>query len=274
MAANSDERFGATSGVSRASSRPGTPQGSPAVSVRAPDQSRTRNRVLEEISENGPLTAADLGGRLGLTPAAVRRHLDGLAEQGLVEEASVAMQGSRGRGRPARAYVLSNEGHAQLQGSYDDLAVAAMDFLKRTAGPGAVRAFAAERASRLAVAARPAVEAAGSNPEARVEALAGALTEQGYAASTRPLGDGTSRAGMQLCQGHCPVQHVATRYPEFCETEARIFSELLGVHVQRLASLAHGEHVCTTFVPTNTSLPATGSDTSTTTPSTSERNRR
>ena len=190
----------------------------------------------------------------------------------------MATQGNRGRGRPARAYVLSSEGHTQLQGSYDDLALCAMDFLSRTAGPGAVRAFAAERADRLATVARPAVEAAGSDPEARVEALAGALTQQGYAASTRPLGDGTSRAGMQLCQGHCPVQHVATKYPEFCETEAQTFSELLGVHVQRLASLAHGEHVCTTFVPTNAptniALSATGNDTSTTIRSTSERNRR
>ncbi|MEO8851738.1 MAG: metalloregulator ArsR/SmtB family transcription factor [Allobranchiibius sp.] len=264
MAADSDERFGAKAARSSAAVRGAT--------TRSSDQSRTRDRVLEEISENGPLSAADLGVSLGLTPAAVRRHLDGLAEHGLVEEAAVAVQGSRGRGRPARAYVLSSEGHTHLQGSYDDLAVSAMDFLTRTAGSGAVRAFAAERAGRLALAARPAVEAAGPDPEARVEALAGALTEQGYAASTRPLGDGTSRAGMQLCQGHCPVQHVATRYPEFCETEAQAFSDLLGVHVQRLASLAHGEHVCTTFVPTSTSLPATGSATSTTTCSTSERN--
>lgn len=226
--------------------------------MRAADKSRTRGRVLEEISEHGPLSAADLGVRLHLTSAAVRRHLDGLADQGLVEEGAVAVQGTRGRGRPARVYVLSSGGHAHLQGAYDDLAVSAMDFLTRVGGPDAVRAFAAERAGRLAESARPAVEAAGSDPEARVDALADALTAQGYAASTRPVGDGTSRSGTQLCQGHCPVQHVATRYPQFCETEAQVFSDLLTVHVQRLASLAHGEHVCTTFVPTSTTPPVAG----------------
>jgi len=55
--------------------------------------------------------------------------------------------------------------------------------------------------------------------------------------------------GKQLCQGHCPVQQVATRFPQLCEAETKAFSELLGVHVQRLATLAHGEHVCTTHVP-------------------------
>ena len=58
--------------------------------------------------------------------------------------------------------------------------------------------------------------------------------------------------GIQLCQGHCPVQHVAAEFPQFCEAETEAFSRLLGVHVQRLATLAHGDHVCTTFVPTPT----------------------
>ena len=35
----------------------------------------------------------------------------------------------------------------------------------------------------------------------------------------------------------------------FCEAERESFSRLLGVHVQRLATLAQGDHVCTTFVP-------------------------
>jgi hypothetical protein len=45
------------------------------------------------------------------------------------------------------------------------------------------------------------------------------------------------------------VQHVAERFPQLCEAETAAFSELLGVHVQRLATLAGGAHVCTTHVP-------------------------
>ncbi len=55
--------------------------------------------------------------------------------------------------------------------------------------------------------------------------------------------------GTQLCQGHCPVQHVAAAFPQLCEAETEVFARLLGGHVQRLATLAHGEHVCTTYVP-------------------------
>ena len=44
----------------------------------------TRARVARLILENGPVTAAALGTTLGLTPAAVRRHLDHLLEAGLI----------------------------------------------------------------------------------------------------------------------------------------------------------------------------------------------
>jgi hypothetical protein len=45
-----------------------------------------------------------------------------------------------------------------------------------------------------------------------------------------------------------------------------MFSRLLGVHVQRLATLAHGEHVCTTHVP-HAHPPGTGSGPGSDTPS-------
>ena len=45
----------------------------------------TRARIARLILENGPVTAAALSTRLGLTPAAVRRHLDNLLAGGLIE---------------------------------------------------------------------------------------------------------------------------------------------------------------------------------------------
>ena len=45
----------------------------------------TRQRVVRSILVNGPSTAAALAERLDLTPAAVRRHLDQLLEEGTVE---------------------------------------------------------------------------------------------------------------------------------------------------------------------------------------------
>lgn len=49
------------------------------------DDSRTRDLVARSILENGPSTAAVLGERLGLTPAGIRRHLDLLVADGVLE---------------------------------------------------------------------------------------------------------------------------------------------------------------------------------------------
>ena len=232
----------------RPGARPATPEPGCATPLSHGLEARTRDRVRQAISEHGPLTAASLAEQLGLTPAAVRRHLDALADQGLIEEREPA-GASRGRGRPARAYVLSDAGHQALDSDYDDVATSALRFLAERAGEEAVSAFARERIALLEQRYAAQLEAAGDDRNARARALAAALTEDGFAASTRPVGQGGPLAGVQLCQGHCPVQHVAAAFPQFCDAETDAFSRLLGVHVQRLATLAHGEHVCTTFIP-------------------------
>ena len=236
-------------------------------------ESRTRDRVLQAISERGPITAATLADQLGLTPAAVRRHLENLVELGLISSRE-AVSGHRGRGRPARAYVVSEAGHQSLESDYDHLATDALRFLAAAAGDDAVTAFAQQRVAQLEQRYAAELAEAGDDREARTAALVRALTRDGFAASARPVGAaGTPGAltGIQLCQGHCPVQHVAREFPQFCDAETDAFSRLLGVHVQRLATLAHGDHVCTTFVPTP-SVPArdapAATTSSTTTPPT------
>ena len=214
-------------------------------------EARTRDRVLQAISEDGPLTATALATRLGLTPAAVRRHLDLLSDKGDIEEHEPAAGRGRGRGRPARAYVLSEAGHIGMDSDYDAVATSALRFLAQQVGDEAVGQFARERIAELEQRLAGQLEAAGDDVASRAEILATALTSSGFAASTRPVAAGTPLAGVQLCQGHCPMQHVAAEFPQFCDAETDAFSRLLGVHVQRLATLAHGEHVCTTFIPLN-----------------------
>ena len=214
----------------------------------APLDSRTRSRVLHMVSSDGPVTAAELGRHLELTPAAVRRHLDALVARGaVVEHEPTAAR--RGRGRPARAYVVSDAGHSALEADYDSLAVEVLRFLDATAGPQSVADFARSRVAALEERYAVRLADAGTDPAARTAALVEALSEDGFSATARPVGAG-GLTGVQLCQGHCPVQHAAAEFPAFCEAETDAFSRLLGVHVQRLATLAGGDHVCTTFVPT------------------------
>ncbi|MBI5027339.1 MAG: helix-turn-helix domain-containing protein, partial [Actinobacteria bacterium] len=98
----------------------------------------TRSRVARSILQHGPSTANDLAGRLGLTPAAVRRHLTVLASTGQVTSREQRVYGHRGRGRPAKVFALTDAGRAEFFQAYDRLAIDALEYLQRVAGPAAV----------------------------------------------------------------------------------------------------------------------------------------
>jgi len=201
---------------------------------------RTRDAIARSILENGPSTASTLSKRLALTPAGIRRHLDLLVADGVLEARDPRVGTTRGRGRPSKVFLMTDEGRSQFEHSYDDLAVAALKFMAAHSGDHLVTAFAESRAEDIERKATPYL----AKRAKKIDALATFLTEQGYAASVEKRG-----TGEEICQHHCPIAHVAAQYPQLCEAETQAFSRLLGTHVQRLATIAHGDGVCTTYIP-------------------------
>lgn len=201
---------------------------------------RTRDQVARAILESGPSTAVALADRLKMTPAGIRRHLDSLIEDGILEEREPHSRSVRMRGRPSKVFVMSDLGREQFEHSYDDLAVSALRFISSQGGDHLVAGFAKQRAEEISK--KSEVEVRPSKDRAR--ALAKFLTKEGYAASTHSHG-----VGVELCQHHCPIAHVAAEFPQLCEEETKAFAQILGTHVQRLATIAHGDGVCTTFIP-------------------------
>lgn len=207
----------------------------------------TRQVIRNLIVENGPITASALAQILDLTTAAVRRHIIALEADNQIVEHEVRTDAARGRGRPARHYVVTDSGRESLTEGYSDLALKALTYMKQVAGEDTVEGFAAFRTRELERRYTPVVEAAGKDPRRRAQALADALTDDGYAASVRPVGDGNF--ALQLCQGHCPISDAASEFPQLCDAELVAFSRILDLDVRRLATLVQGEHVCTTHIP-------------------------
>ena len=200
---------------------------------------RTRDRLAEHLLHSGGATVTELAETLGVSPAGVRRHLEAMLADGDVTSRERPVRGHRGRGRPARIFQLTERARLRRgTHTYDD--------------------FAAQRVAALEAHCRAMLEDAGSDPMARAEALASALTAEGYAASAS-----TIATGGQLCQHHCPVAHVAAEFPQLCEAETQVISRLVGTHVQRLATIAHGDGVCTTHIPDPRRLQTTTTNTET-----------
>lgn len=202
-------------------------------------------RVARSLLEAGPGTTAEVARRLGTTSAAVRRPLAALVDSGLVEatdEAPYGPRSRRGRGRPSKVYSLTARGRAACDQAYDDLAISALRFLAETQGRAAVQQFAEQRARVLV----------GSGAQS-VDEVIERLTRAGFAAEASMLTPGQE----QLCQHHCPVVDAAREFPELCDAESDAIADALGRHVTRLATLAHGDGVCTALLGPQISNSAT-----------------
>jgi predicted ArsR family transcriptional regulator len=211
---------------------------------------RTRARVKVLLLEQGAATAAELGEAIGLSPAAIRRHLEAMLAEGDVVGRVQHVHGQRARGRPAKVFALTDAGRVRCgPHTYDDLASSAMRWISRNGGADAVSQFAADLVIDLEERCSTAIRQASDDPVSRAEALASALSAEGYAASASVIA-----SGGQLCQHHCPVAHVAAEFPQLCEAETQVISRLVGSHVQRLATIANGDGVCTTHIPAATQI--------------------
>ena len=225
-------------------------KGVEATAAASTHDGQTRSAVVRLLLESGSITAGQIGDRLGLSAAGVRRHLDALIDAGEAESVPAAAWQQEGRGRPAKRYRLTAGGRAKLDHSYDDLASAAMRQLREIGGEDAVRTFARQRIDAILSGVEAADSGADADIEAAAERIAGALSKAGYVATTTRVRGPIH--GVQICQHHCPVSHVAEEFPELCETEQQAMAEVLGTHVQRLATIVNGDCACTTHVPLTT----------------------
>ncbi|HXY63659.1 MAG TPA: metalloregulator ArsR/SmtB family transcription factor [Mycobacterium sp.] len=222
-------------------------QGTVVAPAASTHDGQTRSAVVRLLLESGSITAGQIGDRLGLSAAGVRRHLDALIDAGEAESVPAAAWQQEGRGRPAKRYRLTAGGRAKLDHSYDDLASAAIRQLREIGGEEAVRTFARQRIDAILSDVEAPASPADADIEASAEQIASALTKAGYVTTTTRV-DGAIH-GVQICQHHCPVSHVAEEFPELCETEQQAMAEVLGTHVQRLATIVNGDCACTTHVP-------------------------
>lgn len=204
--------------------------------------------MARRLLEAGPASATQIATELQITPAAIRRHLDALERAQYVtahEEAPFGPRSNtpRGRGRPAKVYAITAAGRDAFEQVYDDIALGALRFMAGQTQADLVAQYAQQR---IAASERRYAEAlTGSTPSERARQLAAVLSVDGFAASVQDAPNGA----VQLCQHHCPMQHVAEEFPEFCEAEQAAISRLVGSHTTRISTIASGAGICTTHVP-------------------------
>lgn len=207
-------------------------------------------RYLKGVTDASVL---ELAGQLGISEVATRRHVDRLADDGLIASITV----NTGRGRPVARWSLTDAALDLFPQRYDVMAGELLDFLS-DAGRDQLGEFLRWRQDRQVDAYADKVDDAAAVGDRLVQ-LAEALSADGYRAEVQPDGD-----GFTLRQSHCTIEKVARDQPLVCGHEAAAFGRLLGedVRVTRRETIAKGDGACVCHVqvrqstaPTRTTLP-------------------
>ena len=200
-------------------------------------QDRTTNRMLYSLKVAGPLTAAALGERLGITPVAVRQMLARLGEDGLV-----GFEDSRESvGRPKRYWHLTDAGNAQFPDNHAALTAEILASVSAVFGDAGLDSLISHREKATLNQYRAALEPLDSI-EAKVRQLAEIRSAEGYMAEAKHELNGD----LVLIENHCPICVAAKACQKLCRSELEVFQGALGpnVEISRFEHILKGARRC------------------------------
>lgn len=197
-----------------------------------------------------PLTAKELAEQFGVTPNALRRHLDSLEAEELVRYCREV----RGVGAPVHAYSLTAQGEALFPQGHAEVLAAVLESVREVSGPAGVIALARRQWQGLVEQASPRL--AELPLHERAQLLAELRSSQGFMAEAH-----ATEGGAVVREHHCAIRDVAERFPEICAAEQEFVERMLAVPVTRTAHILDGCSCCeyTTTITTNTTNAGGGS---------------
>lgn len=198
----------------------------------------TRTAILKFLKINGSSEVKAIAEFCGLTTMGVRRHLQKLLSDGLLQVSTER----RPQGRPAHVYSVTDLGDAQFPRNYAGLAGEVLSSLLLLDGKAKIKAVFRKRCATML--ARYQARTKGKGLEKRVHEAAAVLTECGYMAGTEDLGSGC----FLLTEHNCAIRDVARCFPVACEEELFFIRNLIGEKVRRVSHVLAGDRNCSYLI--------------------------
>ena len=216
---------------------------------------QTRDAVTRLLQEQGTSTATELATQVGVSTGSIRRHMDIMVAEGLLDTELVRQQ----RGRPVTRYSLSEAGEEETSGaSYSRLldriypALASLSVDEVSGRDGAELADLVFARVGVAMARDHAPRITAEVFEDRVQQVTEALQEEGILEITE------QRDGLVVLRNSsCPVRSCAEGNHAMCDADREVIESLLGLPVVQASTVATGGDACE-YVVQRPSMPVTG----------------
>ena len=206
------------------------------MSMSAPAQASTRDALLSLLLERGDAEAADLATDLALSVQVIRRHLRGLADDGLAQ----ACASATGPGRPSNRWSLTDKGREHFPDGSRRFALGLLDSMRATLPEETLKQLLNQQAEDKAQHYRHLI-GEGTLGQ-RLEQLASLRRDEGYITTCGPESDGHS---WRLQEVHCSVQRIAEEFPAVCDQELLLIRRTVpDCQVERVHWRLEGGHAC------------------------------
>jgi predicted ArsR family transcriptional regulator len=192
----------------------------------------TRDRILAYICERREARAEELAEEFGITVAAVRRHLDNLRADGLVDVRSI----KQATGRPYHEYFPTAKATQTIPPAYADL----LERMLRSLGErdDVIATVMTSVAESLASKHREEMPDSAAIEEAIAQVTA-SLRSEGILEAWRAEAD-----GFHLLNTSCPYHKAAEISSLPCESDRKAIELLLGLDVEQLNRIVDGAPCC------------------------------
>ncbi|MFF2089392.1 helix-turn-helix transcriptional regulator [Paenibacillus sp. NPDC058174] len=194
----------------------------------------TRDTILHLLKTNDELTAKELTERLDITSIAVRRHIDALERDGLIESRLVRLP----MGRPTAAYHLTESAEALFPNRYSTVALDLLDELAKESGESMVERLFELRKETLYK--KYSGRMSDKDFQDKLATLTAIQNENGYMAELQKNSDDE----YVLTEHNCPISQLANQYQHACQCELRLFEALLDADISRPECLTKGGKKC------------------------------
>jgi predicted ArsR family transcriptional regulator len=196
----------------------------------------TRDQVLRIVRGHREATVSQIAETLGLTHQGVRRHLDGLRADGLIE----ARLERHGIGRPSLVFSATDRGDETAGHTYLQLLSRLFRHIEKEP-EGERRQMLEEMFAGIAheVAAEHVSEVRGQTLDERVAQVTRALEAEGIA-------DGWRKEGeiFHIHNGECPYLRLAELSDAPCRSDRQSIELLVGTAVEQTKRIVDGAPLC------------------------------
>ncbi len=197
----------------------------------------TREKVLRMVRGHKEATVAKLAETLDVSHQAVRRHLDGLRADGMID----ARQVRHGVGRPSLVFFATERGEEASGRTYLQLLGRLFRHFEHVEGDQAGSQTLDSVFSGIAaeVAAEHSAEVRGKTLAERVPQVSHALEGEGILDGWHKDGD-----AFHLLNSECPYLRLAEMSDAPCHSDRRSIELLLGKPVEQTRTIIDGAPVC------------------------------